>query len=308
MLGICCQFLQRHVSKNGTESYVNAIGERSLQLNRFRSGAYDDDRIRSTYVNNVDNLIRMIPKISDLGFRLFRLSSSLFPLADLVDRSLWDNDDVVSRLEILGNIIKTRNVRVGLHPGQFCVLSSDSDNVVQKTITELTMHGWMFDTMGLPRTPEFGINVHGGKRGRGTVLVERIKSLPEAIRARLTLENDESSYSVIDLLHVHMATGTPIVFDSHHHTFNDGYLTLDEAFDAAIATWPVGIVPLQHISNSEPGCGNSFTARRKHSFMINNIPECQLRAAQKDVIALEIEAKGKNVAISELSRQFSVKV
>lgn len=306
MLGICCQFLEQKRSKNGTTTYVNVIGERSLQVNRLRRGDYDEDKIRSTYVTNINNLIRIIPCLSRQGFRLFRLSSALFPLSDLVDRSLWDNVDTRKLLKQLGNIIRDHGMRVGTHPGQFCVLSSDSASVVEKSITELELHGWMFDVMELPRTVEFSINIHGGKRGRSSALTHQILALNPSVRSRLTLENDESSYSVTDLIHVYKATGVPIVFDSHHHKFNDGYLTVDEAFEAACATWPQGIVPLQHISNSEPGCGSSRLERRKHSFMIHEVPQCQLLAVRENRIALECEAKGKNVAIIEMSKQFAI--
>lgn len=46
------------------------------------------------------------------------------------------------------------------------------------------------------------------------------------------------SCSVKDLLTVHRLTGIPIVFDFHHHGFCTGGWTEEQAFRAAIATWP----------------------------------------------------------------------
>ena len=40
-----------------------------------------------------------------------------------------------------------------------------------------------------------------------------------------------------------MATGVPVTFDFHHHRFCDGGLTEEQAFKAAIATWPKGVRP-----------------------------------------------------------------
>lgn len=40
-----------------------------------------------------------------------------------------------------------------------------------------------------------------------------------------------------------LAAGVPITFDFHHHRFCKGGLTEEQAFKAAIATWPKGVRP-----------------------------------------------------------------
>ena len=40
-----------------------------------------------------------------------------------------------------------------------------------------------------------------------------------------------------------MAAGVSVTFDFHHHRFCDGGLTEEQAFKAAIATWPKGVRP-----------------------------------------------------------------
>jgi UV DNA damage endonuclease len=200
-------------------------------------------------------------------------------------------------------------MRVCVHPGQFCVLSSDSDSVVEKAFVELGIHGWLFDEMGLDHSTKWAINIHGGKADRSSRLIEQIKSLPDNVRKRLTLENDENSYSVIDLLEVYQQTGVPVVFDSHHHTFNDGELSMRDAHDLTIQTWSNGIRPLQHISNTEPSLVNGAkTDRRKHSDMIHYVPEPQLQALRDDTIDVEVEAKQKNLAVTKMATDFSIAV
>jgi UV DNA damage endonuclease len=251
----------------------------------------------------------MLPKIRATGVRLFRISSALFPLADQAPHELWDNAEVRRHLKTAGDFILANDMRVTVHPGQFCVLSSDSDAVVENAFRELAIHGWLFDEMGLDHTPKWAINIHGGKRDRSSRLIEQIRSLPDNVRRRLTLENDESAYNVIDLLEVHKETGVPIVFDSHHHTFNDGDLSMDEAFAVTQHTWPDGTRPLQHLSNTEPGMENgSFPDRRKHSNMIHYVPDCQLQALRDDTVDVEIEAKQKNLAVLKMSTDFQIKL
>jgi UV DNA damage endonuclease len=197
-----------------------------------------------------------------------------------------------------------------MHPGQFAVLSSDSDRVVENAITDLSIHAFILDAMGLPHTPFHAINIHGGKRDRASRLIDVIKSLPSNIRSRLTLENDESSYSVSDLLEIHLQTNVPIVFDTHHHTFNEGGLTQQIAHDATYQTWASsGVRPLQHISNTQPGLENgSFPDRRKHSDYIHTVPETQLAALRENIIDVEVEAKCKQRALFKMASDFNIPV
>lgn len=309
-LGVCCHWVRWETSpRSGVKKLVNEFDERTLQLGRYRSGKYTSEQIAGVYEHNVKNLIRMLPKISNAGVKLFRISSSMFPLADQVDSVLWNNQNIRNLLSQAGRIVRDNGMRVSTHPGQFCVLSSDSEAVVEKAVVELNIHGWMFDMMGLDRTPKYAINIHGGKSQRADQLADVIRRLPDNIRSRLTLENDEMAYSVIDLLDVYKKTGTPIVFDSHHHVFNTGELTLEEAFSAAVETWHNGIIPLQHISNTDPSLvEGSFSDRRKHSDMIHYVPEVQLNCLKRREIDVDVEAKHKNFAVFNVAEKFDIPI
>lgn len=307
MLGLCCQFLIEKTKRSGQKVFVNGMEEKSLQLGRFKSGRYTDEYIKNIYVNNTKNLANMLPIIHQSGIHHFRISSSLFPLADQVDRLLWDNDDVKSHLTRAGDFIAANNMRITTHPGQFCVLSSDSDSVIAKSIVDLDIHAWMFDSMNLAKNSKYAINIHGGKKDRSGRLIETIKSLSENVRSRLTVENDEFSYSLRSLLSVHEATGVSLVFDSHHHRLFDDNLSMDDAFDLACQTWEDGIKPLQHISNSIIGMENgTITYRRKHSDMIRYVPKRQLIALKENAVDIEVEAKMKNIAITNMVKDFSI--
>jgi UV DNA damage repair endonuclease len=97
------------------------------------------------------------------------------------------------------------------------------------------------------------------------------------------------------------------VFDSHHHTFNDDGLSIEDAFEATKETWSNGIKPLQHLSNTEPSLVNgNFMDRRKHSDMIHYIPDSQLLGLRENTIDVEVEAKMKNIATAQMKKQFSI--
>ena len=287
-------------------SRTNALQLKSLQLGRLRAGAYTKDHIASVYQHNVFRLEKMLPIIAAAGFRAFRVSSSLFPLADVSSVDPFSLESVTSCLTRIGAWAAKLRFRLTTHPGQFVVLSSDDQDIVRRSQRELEHHGRVFDAMDLPRTQWAAINVHGGKRGRKERLIAAVEDLPASVSDRLTLENDEFSYTALDLAEVSRETGVPVCLDSHHHSFNQGNLTLAEAHELTLSTWPTSVRPLQHLSNSEPGCADTVTAKRCHSWYVYHVPEVQRSANERGDIDLSMEFKGKNIAIIAALSQFKL--
>lgn len=307
-LTVCCQFLETFTKRDGTIVYENSIEEKSLQLGMFNAGKYSDERLSSTYHNNIDQHIKLVPKLVKENYKSFRLSSSLFPLYEFNREKIWQDDLLIKKIKMLGDLFKAADIRVSTHPGQFTIINSDAEHVIVNSVRELEYHAWMFDTMGFDQTHRYAINIHGGKRGNDKKLIETINSLKPNVRNRLTLENDERCFSVKQLLAISKETGTPIVFDSHHHQFNqDGLDTTDAALNS-ITTWS-GVKPIQHLSNTEPGSENgSFTERRKHSQFIHYIPEVQQMLIEKDLVDIDVEAKMKNIAVMKMRKDFNISV
>ena len=58
-------------------------------------------------------------------------------------------------------------------------------------------------------------------------------------------------YSVKDLYEgIYKKIGVPITFDYYHHKFCTGGMTEEEALKLAASTWPKGITPCTHYSES----------------------------------------------------------
>jgi UV DNA damage endonuclease len=298
-LGVVCHWLDNKDN--------NLLKTASLQLGAYRLGKYTENQIINTYLNNINTHIKNLPVIIAQQIKVFRLTSSLLPLADRVPADLWKtNPCIIKALTKLGDIVKSANMRITTHPGQFVVLSSDNPQVILNSIKELETHAWIFDMMELAKTPYYSINIHGGKKNRTTTLVKTISSLPDNIRNRLTLENDESAYSVPQLLEVNQKTGVPIVLDTHHYTFNSDGLSLEETYKLATSTWGY-VKPLQHISNTAIGLEQgSFQERRKHAAYIHQIPGVQLQAMQDNSVDVEVEAKAKQKAVFKLIKDFDI--
>jgi UV DNA damage endonuclease len=307
-LGLMCQFLQPKKKRDGTIYYENIIDEKSLQLVAYKEGKYSDERILQTYRHNVQTHIDIIPKLVLNNIKSFRLSSGLFPLFEF-SGSIAKNDGWIrEKLAELGRSFKQNGIRVTCHPGQFTVISSDKDSVVENSIRELEYHAWIFDMMGFEETPYYAINIHGGKANRTDKIVEVFGTLPNNVKKRLTLENDEKCYNVSKLLEINSKTGIPVVLDSHHYNFGSGDISYSDAFVESCKTWN-GITPLQHISNTEIGKeAGSFNERRSHSNYIHSVNELQLSALRENKIDVDVEAKMKNLALIKMRREFEINV
>ena len=308
MIGLCCQYIESKTNRNGKTEFINIIDEKGLQFGQFNKGKYSKSQIHSVWENNTNELLKIIKRCYSEGINSFRVSSNLFPLYDMLEDDLQKCNTVKSILSEIGLFATSNKMRLTTHPDQFVVISSNKEEVIEKSIKMLDHHAWVFDQMNLPETPYYAINIHGGTKGNSEALINSINKLNNNTKNRLTLENDERSYSVKDLYKVYEETGVPIVFDSHHHTFNDCDLSLEDAFILSKKTWGA-IKPLTHLSNTDPLLiKGSFTDRRKHSDYVHYIPEFQLKANNNDEIDIDFEFKMKNIAIKKASEDFGIKI
>ena len=209
-------------------------------------------------LENCKDLLEIIKWNNENGFNFFRITSNLFPWSSEYKLSdMPDYDEICEILSEAGRYAIDNDIRITSHPGPFNVLTSPHEHVVENCIKDLTTHGEVFDLMNLSRTPYNKINIHiGGAYGDKVSSMERFCTnfhrLPESVKTRLTVENDDKAtmYSVKDLYEgVYCKIGIPIVFDYHHHRFCNGGLTEEDALEVAISTWN-NIVPVVHYSES----------------------------------------------------------
>ncbi len=238
------------------------------------------------------------------GYNFFRITSGLAPWKSEYE---WDDLKDIFRirthLRSAGIKAKTHNLRITSHPGPFNVLTSPHPHVVDNCVNELTDHGKVFDMMGLSETPYNKINIHiGGAYGDKESAMERFcvnfERLPKSVQSRLTVENDDKAnmYSVKDLYEgVYKRIGIPIVFDYHHHQFCTGDLSEQQALEMAISTWPEGITPATHYSESRRDEQKDETIRvQAHSDYVYD--KIETYGNEIDVM---VEAKHKELAVQK---------
>lgn len=241
---------------------------------------------------NTRDLLRILEWNAEHGFEVFRITSCLFPWASEYDwHELPDIDAILANMARAGEIARSTGQRLSFHPGPFNCLSSQDERVVQNCIRDLSIHGDQMDMLGAPRDPSAKINIHigasyGDRERALDTWCRNFERLPENVRTRLTVENDDRAnlYSTKMLYEsVHKRLGVPIVFDSHHFQCGPQDSSYEEAFLMAYDSWPAGVRPMCHHSNS----------RKKYED-----PTCRSEAAHSDYYYEPFDSCGKSVDVA----------
>ena len=257
-------------------------------------------------LQNTRDLIEIIKWNHKNGFKLFRMTSDLIPWASEFSlSSMPDYRKISILLNGAGNLAAKYGQRITSHPGPFNVLVSPNERVVNNTIRDLSIHGEIFDLMGLSRTPYNKINIHcngvyGDKQSAMDRFCKNFERLPESVQTRLTVENDDkaSMYSVKDLMYIHERIGIPIVFDYHHHKFCTGDMTEQEALELAMSTWG-DIKPIVHYSESRTLEDETAKPQAHSDYIYSKI---DTYGHDLDIV---VEAKAKELTVLNYLSNFS---
>lgn len=259
---------------------------------------------------NASDLIHILEWNRQNGIFFFRMSSDMIPWGNTIELTdLPDYKRIAEALKKAGDFAKFHNIRLTMHPGPFTTLSSPSRNVVENGIKDLELHGKVMDLMGLSRSPYNKINIHmGGTHGDKMACLQRFAenflSLSDAVKSRLTVENDdkESLYTVKDLMYLYEMARIPIVFDYHHHKCQKDTMSEEDALKLAASTWPKGIKPVVHYSESKAlHESDSKIKPQAHSDYVNALPNLY------DVdVEIMIEAKQKELTLLRIREQINM--
>jgi UV DNA damage repair endonuclease len=216
-----------------------------------------EQKLWDLMVQNIESTRKLVKRVGELddNLRMVRLSSDLLPVyTESSWRYFWQlpatRDYAEKHFQAVGDIARDRNVRLSFHPGQFTVLASDSEDIVNRSIEEFEYHADMARWMGYGKTfQDFKINVHiSGRQGPEGIRKAYKKLSPEA-RNCITIENEENSWGLDDCLTI--SDIVPIVLDIHHHWIREGeYISPnDNRVMRVLDSWR-GVRPTCHYSVS----------------------------------------------------------
>ena len=208
--------------------------------NTFRLASYSEERLVAAVMANLACLRRMLEWNVAQGLLFFRMGSGIVPFGSHeINTFPWQTHFGAAFREI-GDYIKAHDLRVSFHPDQFVVLNSPTADIVKRSIEELVYQGSMLDLMGLDGTAKLQIHV-GGLYGERELAISRFAAvhatLPDAVKARVVVENDDRLFPLRDCLHLHELTGVPILFDNFHHECLNHGEPMADALRLAAGTW-----------------------------------------------------------------------
>jgi UV DNA damage endonuclease len=333
-IGFCCKWLNDPSECGGMK--VNAkdreLNGRSTTMRWLREHKAEAEQRQWDIMNhNARAALLMVERVASLpqGRRMVRLGSEMlqgYTHEDWIP--FWQQKDVQDHCSKIfapvGEAARLHGVRLSFHPGQFCVLASESDEIVERSILEFEYHADMARWMGYGKTWHdhgFKINVHlSGKGGPAKFLKTLGRLTPEA-RNLITIENDEMTNGLDVSLDV--AEHVAIVLDVHHHWINSGeYIDpLDVRTARVLDSWR-GVRPTLHysVSREDVLVGHDRSVRpdlaellargfkkqklRAHSDMMWNDACNDWVLGFADNFDIQCEAKGKNLASEQLYERY----
>lgn len=187
--------------------------------------------------------------------RMMRIGSDMLPVYTESNWSwFWQQPDVRTYLERelapIGELARKLDVRLSFHPGQFCCIVSNNDDIVRRSIEELEYHTDVVRWLGYGKSKlDFKVNIHlSGKLGLDG-FDKAHTQMSRELRNCLTLENDEYQAGIDTLLALKNKVG--IVLDIHHHfVHSHEYINSnDDRINHIIESWD-GVRPVFHYSQS----------------------------------------------------------
>jgi UV DNA damage endonuclease len=207
----------------------------------FRLASYTPERLVETVAANLACLREILEWNVQHGLLFFRMGSDIVPFGSHeVNEFPWQTH-FKSEFKAIGDFIKAHGMRISFHPDQFVVLNSPDTDIVRRSVNELIYQGSMLDLMELDSTAKLQIHAGGAYGDKGSALARWVDTfhtlLPEAVKVRLVVENDDRLYSLRECLSLSDETGVPILFDNFHHECLNHGEPMREALRLAAATW-----------------------------------------------------------------------
>jgi UV DNA damage endonuclease len=296
----------------------NASPSKTMTVASFKKLADREAAVRKLErigAENLHNTLRLLRHNSAHEIHVYRLSSKLIPLFGHELLADWDPIAALAdEFAAVGDYATRHRMRLSFHPEHFTVLSTPREDVLRNSIADLDRHVRMLEAMGL--RPEAKCNIHiggsyGDKASAGARFVGNFQSMEQRIRERITLENDDKTFTALETLEVCEQVGVPMVLDLHHHLVNNDGESAGQLWPRIVRTWEKAVYqykengteaallpPKIHVSSPK-----SDQAPRSHADDVKPEPLLEfLReiAAETPRLDVMIEAKLKDEALFRL--------
>lgn len=279
-----------------------------------------DAKVKELTLLNLQTVFDILQWNVDNNIYFFRISSEIVPLGSHPSMTWqWFLDDDVNEMGAqIRSYAERHHIRLSVHPGQYTIINSPKQEVVNGAIAELEYHDRLMTLLGAQDMILHVGGAYGDKEAAINRFVQNFPRLSDSIQGRLRVENDDKIFHVEDVLRVAERCGVPVCFDIHHHKCNlpenivqqvtaseeaGGFVdvvkeALPDTIQRVFDTWK-GQLPKFHISS-----GKASPADRSHHNYVHLSDYLYLKsAAGNRDFDLMLEAKLKDQAVLQLRKE-----
>jgi UV DNA damage endonuclease len=236
------------------------------------------------------------------GIEVFRIGSSLVPLASHpVNRNHWW-DTFRGDFASLGAIAARSGQRLSMHPGpEAASLSSQRPEVREAALRELRYSTRVLDLLGQGPDGRVVLHLGGAAPDRPAALTRAhrlLDRMPDDARRRLALEHDDRIWTAREVMPFALEHGLPFLADTLHNAVlpSTPALPMREFLHLAARSWrALGLRPKHHVAAQRPGHRPGAHAHRIGERSMLTVLE-----AMRDDADLMLEAKDKDLALLQL--------
>ncbi len=200
-----------------------ALGVVGTQMKSCKMRTATPERLREIITQNLQALMQLVQYNKENDIYLFRVSSDLIPFGSSPVNTIHWKEEFADTFEKIGKAIADAGMRISMHPGQYTVINSPDEDVVNRAIADLEYHEQVLRLLQTDSGSKIILHV-GGAYGDKTAAMKRFcrnwARLSDRVRSRIVLENDERIYNIADVLDIAGHLGVPAVFDTLHHSIN----------------------------------------------------------------------------------------
>jgi UV DNA damage endonuclease len=224
----------------------------------FRLKSYSEDRLKETVELNLACLSKTLRYNTEKRLLFFRIASGIIPFASHPVNTFDWQEHFKRQFEEIGEYITRNNFRISVHPDQFTLINSLSDEIFLRSKNELQYHADLLDCLNLDVSAKIQIHVggaYGDKPKSMNTFISRYAQLDQSIKRRLVIENDERLYTADDCLAISKQTSIPVLFDVFHHKINHVPESSVDYFALANKTWSQkdGVMMIDYSSQKQNG-------------------------------------------------------
>ena len=277
----------------------------TITLTNFKKNN-DYNKINEVIISNLEALIEILNYNIKNNIHFYRMTSNLIPLATLKEVSFDYLDKYKEYYKVLSKIINDNNIRIDVHPNQYCILNSVKKEVIDSSIDILEYHYNLLNILNI--NPKIIIlHVGGstfGKKSSISRFINTFKKLPKHLQEVIAIENDDKVFNIEDCLFISEKLSIPVVLDYHHHLCNKTEKSIEEYLPRIFSTWK-NINPKMHFSS--PKNKKEYRSHHEYIDVDKFIEFINILKKYNHDIDIMIEAKGKDESLFRLVRQLKYK-